>query len=82
MATYDKFGSIRIPMTFFDDHRERDLDTPIIERMTAKHYWIDPADPSLPELVNDAEHYATDVDGCGAGLVLAARALLVALKED
>ncbi len=52
-------GLIKIPKRFFDDHCDRDLDTPIIIKQTARHYWIDKNDLAIGELKSDAEYYVT-----------------------
>lgn len=70
---------IRIPRRFFDDHLERDLPTPAIVRETNSHYFIDPADAALSELVSDARHYADGLDDAPLGIVTSARATLRAL---
>lgn len=71
-----------IPKRFFDDHRDRDLPTPVVIRETARHYFIRADDPALPELQDDARYYAGPdaPDMSPAGLSGAARALLKALK--
>lgn len=73
---------VRIPTRFFEDHYSRDLPTPEIVRQTKAHYWIDRADPALPELICDAKHYADRYGpDCGANLKPSAIALLRALGE-
>lgn len=75
--------TIRIPRTFYVDHQERDLPTPVAIHEIVRHVWIDRNDPALPELIDDARHYAdptaTDAPGW---LRLAARALLRSLDVD
>ena len=73
--------TVRIPRHFFDDHRWRDLPTPAVRRETRRHYWIDPEDPAVPELVNDAEFYAHAYGPDTPGLRTAAIALLKALDK-
>lgn len=51
-------GLIKLPRRFFDDHAERDLDTPKVVKSTRRHYFIASDDPALPELASDAEYYA------------------------
>lgn len=79
---------IRIPFVFYQDHRERDLDTPVNYAKSKSYAVIDSDDPALPELISDAEYYASD-DGyvdpvmwesC-RGIVLSARATLKAIRE-
>jgi hypothetical protein len=73
-------NTVRIPRVFYIDHRERDLPTPAAIGETSRYVVIDRADPALPELIDDARHYAdkhaTDAPGW---LKNAARALLKAL---
>lgn len=77
-------AEIRIPKRFFLDHWERDLPTPEILRDTAKHYFISSDDPNLPELLDDAAHYAHahGPDEAPAGLKPAARALIEAVRQQ
>jgi len=77
----DAQGLVRIPRVFIDDHEDRGLDSPLIQKVTARHYWIDPEDDSVNELVDDARYYARDVDACDRSLVLSARATLKALNK-
>jgi hypothetical protein len=72
---------IRIPKRFLDDHAERELPAPIIVRETSSHYFIDPADDAIEELVNDARHYGDSIDNAPRGLIASARATLRALGE-
>jgi len=76
---------LRIPKVFFDDHYGRALDTPAIVRATKAHYYIDAADPFIPELRSDAEFYChpfgPDAYYLG-GLKASARALLKALSKN
>lgn len=51
---------IRLPRRFVDDHADRDLDTPVFVKESARFVWIRPDDPALPELVSDAEYYVAD----------------------
>jgi hypothetical protein len=74
---------MKLPKTFFDDHSERDLETPEILRVTQHHYIVDPADPALDELLEDAEHYSFGgfVEGYEY-LVSSARATVKAIKQS
>jgi hypothetical protein len=72
---------IRIPKRFLDDHLERDLPTPKIIRETGSHYFIDPRDPVIAELADDATHYADGLDEAPPGVVLSARATLRAIRK-
>lgn len=73
---------VRIPARFYEDHESRDLPTPVALIRTRRHVWIDPADPAVPELLNDAQYYVDpagpDAEGL-AGLKASARATLRAL---
>ena len=78
---------IRIPRAFLDDHAERDLPTPAIEKVERYHYRIRADDPALDELVSDAAHYAEG--GINThdfphlfGLVGSARATLHAIRKS
>ncbi|PZX14241.1 hypothetical protein LX81_03040 [Palleronia aestuarii] len=78
---------IRIPRVFLDDHAERDLPTPAIQRVERYHYRIRADDPALPELVSDAAHYAGGGIDTRAfphlfGLVASARATLAAIRTS
>ncbi|WP_086740590.1 hypothetical protein [Erythrobacter colymbi] len=70
---------IRIPKRFIDDHAERELPTPIVVRETSSHYFVDPADDAIEELINDAEHYVDGLDEAPRGIVASARATLQAI---
>jgi len=80
---------IRIPFRFYQDHQERDLDTPVNYAKSKSYVIIDSDDPALPELISDAEYYASD-DGCvdpvmwegWRGVVLSARATLKAIRKE
>ncbi len=76
---------IRVPRHFFDDHWGRELPTPVIQKHTQTHYWIDSEDPALPELLNDAEFYAhphgPDAIGDGGALKRSAKATVSAIKK-
>jgi len=77
---------IKIPKRFFDDHCDRDLDTPIVIKQTARHYWIDKNDLAIGELKSDAEYYvsigAGGFDKCFSGLVHSASATLRSLQSQ
>lgn len=51
---------LRLPRSFFDDHEARDLPTPDVQRKNKVHVWVRRDDPALPELINDAQHYASE----------------------
>lgn len=53
---------IKVPHRFFEDHKERDLDTPKIVKATARHFLIDTTDPAFAEFESDARHYGEGFD--------------------
>ena len=57
---------VRLPRLFIDDHIERGCDTPEIIKQSTRFYWMRTDDPNMPELLNDAAHYASETM-CGAG---------------
>lgn len=70
-------NTVRIPRVFYIDHRDRDLPTPVAIGETSRHVIIDRADPALPELIDDARHYADKHATDAPGWVrMAARELL------
>lgn len=74
---------IKLPKRFFNDHYDRDLPTPEIVSETARHYIVDRDDPAIPELLNDAEFYASPDGPDQAGnLRLSAAAIVAALKRQ
>ena len=76
---------IRIPPTFYRDHYERDLPTPVNHSRFKSYVLIDPADPALPELLSDARYYAeymSDPEWSSAtGMARSAAALLRAIRK-
>lgn len=50
---------IRVPAKFYTDHDERGCE-PFCEpvKRSSRFVWILPSDPGLPELLDDARHYA------------------------
>ena len=75
---------IKIPKTFFNDHAERDLPTPAIIRDSGNIYYISSEDPDLPELIDDAKHYADEhgPNDAPRGLKASAKALLRAIRTE
>ena len=76
----------RIPKRFFDDHFERGLPTPPVVKSTSMHYWIDVTDPSVPDLLDDADFYRTEMTngyayGTGLGLQRSADATYNAIQK-
>ena len=49
---------VKLPKHFFDDYAERDLETPVVVKETARHYQVDTDDPALIHLYQDAEMYS------------------------
>ena len=49
---------VKLPKHFFDDHRERDCETPVVVKETARHYHVELSDPALIDLYQDAEMYS------------------------
>lgn len=74
---------IKLPKVFFVDHRERDLDTPVVVKETARYYFVSKSDQALSELLDDARHYASQngPDVIFAGLKSSAKATVKALTE-
>lgn len=77
---------IRIPVAFYRDHKERGLDTPVNHSRFKSYVLIDPIDPALPELLNDAEYYAnymSDPEWSSAvGMARSAAAMLRAIRGE
>jgi len=76
---------IRIPRRFYDDHFDRDLDSPAILKETKAHYWIDRTDPATRELLSDALFYGQPdhfdwSDSSLRGLIISARATATAIN--
>ena len=77
--------TIRIPKIFYNDHRDRDLPSPVVVNETSSHYWINASDPDISELLSDATYYSTSVGWSEQwdsirGLVYSARATVKALS--
>jgi len=77
---------IKIPQRFYDDHKERDLESPEIVKETKTHYWIKADDPDIAELKSDAEYYYTmwnmgAFDNWLFGICMSAKATLNALEK-
>lgn len=74
---------IPVPALFYDDHAERELPTP--EQFGTREHkhrrWIRLHDPATPELLNDAEYYAEDVDGAPPNLIASARRTVAAIRK-
>ena len=77
---------IKIPQRFYDDHKERDLESPEIVKETKTHYWIKADDPDIAELKSDAHYYYTmwnmgAFDNYLFGICMSAKATLKALQS-
>tara|TARA_R100000231_G_C5281256_1_gene151652 strand:+ start:48 stop:419 length:372 start_codon:yes stop_codon:yes gene_type:complete len=77
---------IKIPKRFYDDHNERDLESPLIVKENTKNYWINSEDEHLEELHSDAYYYSIPyVDTHPShylwGVVVSARATLKAIEK-
>jgi len=53
---------IAVPKTFYDDHADRALPTPVAYGTTRNRVWISLQDEALEELLADAMFYAHEVD--------------------
>ena len=49
---------IKLPKRFFQDHKERDLETPVIGKENSRNVWVNANDPYLAELKADADYYS------------------------
>ena len=77
---------IKIPKRFYDDHYERDLESPLIVKETKTHYWISSEDEHLEELHSDADYHAipyidTHPGDYLWGIVVSARATVKAIEK-
>lgn len=79
--------TIKIPDRFYIDHMERSLPTPEDVGSFKNHVLIRTDDPALPELLNDAEHYAVMTERRGRydcmprGIVASAAATVRAIRN-
>jgi hypothetical protein len=55
---------IRVPLRFYQDHAERGLDTPVNHSRSRTYATIATDDPALPELLSDAQFYASAMGDC------------------
>lgn len=75
---------VKLPKRFFEDHKERDLDTPNVAKETKANVWVHANDPYLADLRSDAQYYS-DMADMGAldkyhfGLARSAKATLKAI---
>lgn len=74
---------VRVPWVFFIDHMERSLPTPEEVKADARSAWVRLDDPALPELLDDARHYAhtSGPDLCSRGLIASAKATVAAIEK-
>lgn len=79
--------TIKIPDRFYIDHMDRSLATPEDIGSFKNHALIRADDPALPELLNDAEHYAVMTERRGRydcmprGIVASAAATVRAIRN-
>ena len=55
-------ATFKIPPRFLQDHEDRELDSPVILKRTARAVTVSTTDGALPELLDDARHYADPSD--------------------
>jgi len=77
---------IKLPKRFFQDHKERDLDTPTVVKENSRNVWVNANDPHLAELRADADYYSDmwDIGGFDQwvfGLARSAKATLKAIDN-
>lgn len=78
---------IKLPKRFFEDHKERDLDTPTVVKENSRNVWVDASDPHLAELKEDAQYYS-DLWDMGSfdrwlfGICTSAKATVKALEKS
>lgn len=73
--------SIRIPRTFYIDHKERGLPTPQIDYQTASHIYIFDGD-YMQDLIEDAAFYSDpSSNDAQPSLNRSAKALLAAIEQ-
>ena len=75
-------ATVKIPAGFYRDHEDRDLPTPVAIRETRTHVVIACDDPALPELLDDARHYAGDGTDAHWTIVRSAKALVAAIERE
>jgi hypothetical protein len=74
---------ISLPRKFYFDHSERDLPTPEMVQSNKAAIIVDDADPALPDLLEDAEYYASDaMDQLPPGLKSSAKATVNAIRKS
>lgn len=75
--------TVKVRARFYIDHQERDLPSPAIIKNLGSKYVVSLDDPDLPELLSDAEFYASKngPDLLPPGLKASARATAKAIRE-
>ena len=74
---------MRLPERFFLDHCDRALPTPHVIKWVGRYALVYRDDPSMSELLSDAEHYAhpSGPDDCPSGIIMSAKATVRAIKK-
>jgi hypothetical protein len=74
---------LELPKVFFRDHEDRELPTPTVVAETARHFIVCADDPNIPELLDDARHYADPrATDCEFWLRNSAHALVKAIERQ
>ena len=78
---------IKLPKRFFQDHKERDLDTPTVVKENSRNVWVNANDPHLAELRADADYYSDMWDMGGFdqwvfGIARSAKATVEAIEKS
>lgn len=76
---------LAVPATFYDDHAERDLPTPVEVRRAGSRVYIRADDPAIESLRRDAAFYADprcmDASYCPRSIIESAKRTLSALAR-
>ena len=77
---------IKLPKRFFQDHKERDLDTPTVVKENSRNVWVNANDRHLAELRADADYYSDmwdmgGFDQWGFGIARSAKATIKAIDN-
>lgn len=83
-TVHSELPMVRVPAKFFVDHLERALPTPEEVHGDDRVVWLRIDDPALPELLDDARHYAHPCgpDLCSRGLIASAKATVKAIEAS
>ena len=78
---------IKLPKRFFQDHQERDLDTPTVVKENSRNVWVNANDPHLAELKSDADYYSLmwdmgSFDKWLIGIARSAKATVEAIEKS